>query len=275
MKIFYITSADAEPHGAYEDFIRRAGHDIAPRDADSLLCSDALFICISGRDNREIKENLNLALDREMPVAYVTEETGEADPGLKIQLAIAAKIPPCGGSEEDAENSLVPEKIKSWLENVSGIKSSRNKKKHIKLAVCLSAIVVVLAVALILILTHMNTDDNDTSKSQLTVEAMLGLDHDEIKEEAYIDLSGTGIEDITFLKDCKACTQLDISGNAISDISVLSNMENIRVLDVSDNNISDINVLLTLKNLEEVDLRNNPIRDYTATSFLDGVKILQ
>ncbi len=264
MKIFCTYSSDVKPRGLYEDCLKNAGHEIVTGSARKLLNADALLICISGKENRDIKENLNLALDRELPVAYVIEDGGVPDAGLNIQLAIAVKIP--AGSDSE---------IPVWLNSVSGKIQARKKKKSIKIAVGVLAAVLLTAGAVVLAVTLMNQNGANRAEPALTKEQQLGIDVEELKASEKIDISGKGLDDISFLAECKTCTELDISGNEISDISVLSELENIRVLNVSGNRIKDINVLLTLKNLTEVDISDNPISNYTATSFLEGVKVKQ
>ncbi len=332
MNIFCTCSSDVKTRGSYEDHIGNAGHKVVSGDARALLGADALFICISGKENRDVKEDLNLALDRGLPVAYVIEVGGVPDSGLSIQLAIATRIPAESGNEaapgspaeggneaepgspaeggNEAAPGLPAEKnerfttggknerftaggenerfetgkdnesaqrtkkaVQKWLEAVSAGIVADKKRKKIRTVLCAVVIIVLLAGAGVLATTLMNRNDTGTSQHPLTIQEQLGIDIEALKKSEKIDLSGKGLEDISFLSGCKECKELDISGNAISDISVLSELENIRVLNISGNRINDINVLLTLKNLEEVDIRDNPIRDYTATSFLGSVVI--
>ncbi len=317
MNIFCTCSSDVKTRGSYEDHIGNAGHKVVSGDARALLGADALFICISGKENRDVKEDLNLALDRGLPVAYVIEDGGVPDSGLSIQLAIATRIPAEGGNEaapglpaeknerfteggknerfttggenerfttggknerfttgKDNESAQMTKKaVQKWLETVSAGIVADKKRKKIRTVLGAVAIIVLLASAGVLATTLMNRNDTGTSQQPLTIQEQLGIDIETLKKSEKIDLSGKGLEDISFLSGCKECKELDISGNAISDISVLSELENIRVLNISGNRINDINVLLTLKNLEEVDIRDNPISDYTATSFLGCVVI--
>lgn len=311
MNIFCTCSSDVKTRGSYEDHIGNAGHKVVSGDARALLGADALFICISGKENRDVKEDLNLALDRGLPVAYVIEDGGVPDSGLSIQLAIATRIPAEGGNEavpgspteggNEAAPGLPTEKnerfttggenerfetgkdnesaqrtkkaVQKWLETVSAGIVADKKRKKIRTVLGAVVIIVLLAGAGVLATTLMNRNDTGTSQQPLTIQEQLGIDIETLKKSEKIDLSGKGLEDISFLSGCKECKELDISGNAISDISVLSELENIRVLNISGNRINDINVLLTLKNLEEVDIRDNPISDYTATSFLGCVVI--
>ena len=270
MNIFCTCSSDVKTRGSYEDHIGNAGHKVVSGDARALLGADALFICISGKENRDVKEDLNLALDRGLPVAYVIEDGGVPDSGLSIQLAIATRIPAEDGNESAQRTKKA---VQKWLETVSAGIVADKKRKKIRTVLCAVVIIVLLAGAGVLVTTLMNRNDTGTSQQPLTIQEQLGIDIEALKKSEKIDLSGKGLEDISFLSGCKECKELDISGNAISDISVLSELENIRVLNISGNRINDINVLLTLKNLEEVDIRDNPISDYTATSFLGCVVI--
>lgn len=295
VKIFCTYSSDVKPRGSYEECIRGAGHEIFTGSARELLNADALFICIAGKENREIKENLNLALDRGLSVAYVIEDGGVPDAGLNIQLAIAAKVPSMGvtgsgngltgeGRTQNAVDDRTGEgqtsetserELTSWMTSVGEKVRAGRRKKNIKITVCVLAAAFVISCTVILVSLLTGSTLTQTALPESTTEEQLGIDVDELKSREKIDLSGKGIEDISFLSECTACKELDISDNRVSDISVLSKLSNIRILNVSGNRIKDINVLLTLKNLTEVDLSDNPISDYTATSFLSGVDIKQ
>lgn len=265
MKIFCTYSSDAEARGAYEDCIRKAGHEIVKEDARALLGADALFICISGKENRRIKEDLNLALDKGMPVAFVREEGGIADTGLNMQLSIATVIP----ADDDGT------RISKWLEVTAQQAAAKSKKKAVKTLACLAAALALIAAGVILAVAIFSSPENNGSEKVLSKEEQLGIDVAALKGSEKIDLSGKGIEDIAFLAECTECTELDISDNSISDISVLSGLTKLEILNVSGNKVEDINVLLTLKNLRKVDISNNPISDYTSTTFLNGVNIIQ
>ncbi len=265
MKIFCTYSSDAEVRGAYEECIKKAGHEIVKEEARALLDADALFICICGKENRRVKEDLNLALDRGLPVAFVREEGGNPDTGLMMQLSIATVIP----EGDDGE------KLAKWLERTAATTAAKKKNSTAKLLICLAAACLLVAACSIITVISINNSKEESNSSFLTKEEQLGIDVASLKNSSKIDLSGKGIEDITFLSECTACTELDISNNSIVDISVLSKLPELRILNVSGNKIEDINVLLTLKNLKEADISNNPIGDYTSTTFLNGVNLIQ
>ena len=265
MKIFCTYSSDAEVRGAYEECIKKAGHEIVKEDARALLGADALFICICGKENRRVKEDLNLALDKGLPVAFVREEGGEPDTGLKMQLSIAADI------QEDDDGT----KLAEWLRNTATAAVVKKKNKTAKKMIIFAAAFVLMAAGIIITVIATGNSKDVTTESALTKEQELGIDVAALKNSSKIDLSGKGIEDITFLSECTDCTELDISNNSIVDISILSKVPELRILNVSGNKIEDINVLLTLKNLKEADISNNPIGDYTSTTFLNGVYLIQ
>ncbi|MCR5828891.1 MAG: leucine-rich repeat domain-containing protein [Lachnospiraceae bacterium] len=275
MKIFCTNSSDIKADGSYEEIIHNAGHKTVRDDVRLLLEADALFICIGGKENRRIKEDLNLALDKDIPVAFVLEEEAEIDSGLKIQLAIAKKIPTLKKAESQAGRQDTEKAISDWLTKVDKISGKKKKKKNVKLAACLIAAAIVITAALILIPKFLGSGEKDTSTVTLTKEQQLGIDVAALKDSEKIDLSGKGIKDVSFLADCVKCRELDLSNNEIVDISVIKEMNGLEILNVSGNKITDINALLTLKNLKEVDISNNPVVDYTATTFLDGVRVVQ
>ena len=254
-------------------------------DARTLLGADALFICVCGKENRRVKEDLNLALDKGLPVAYILEEGGTLDSGLSIQLAIAAKVDGANPADD----------LAAWLKDVSESVSAGQKKSRIKLAVILTAVLLLVAGGVIAALTLMNQDPGTAAESALSEVERLEIDVEALKKSEKIDLAGLGLTDISFLADCTACKELDISDNSISDIgvlmglkelsvlkadnnrivdiSVLSSTTGLLVLSVRGNRVKDINVLLALTQLREADIRDNPIEDYTAMNFLTGVNI--
>ena len=285
MNVFCSFSSDAQPSESCRDLIASAGYTPVDGDARTLLGADALFICICGGENRRVKENLNLALDKGIPVAYMLEEGGSLDSGLAIQLAIAAKVSPLSPADD----------ISAWLTGVSESMTARKKKKKIRTAVIMIAVILFVAGGVTAALTLMNRDPGSTSGTQISEAERLGIDVEALKGKEKIDLAGLGLTDISFLKDCTSCRDLDISNNSVSDVSVLAGLKELKVLkadnnkivdisvlntasglqvlNIRGNKVKDINVLLALTELREADIRDNPIEDYTAVNFLSGVNI--
>lgn len=128
-----------------------------------------------------------------------------------------------------------------------------------------------------------------------TIEISLGgkTFKSDVKE---LNLSGTGIKDISALSCCGNLRKLNLSGNRISDISPLVNIPSLEWLDVSDNAISDLNPLISISTLRtlyakdnkingtaavgamsgliELDLSNNPIGDFSGLKKLRELKAL-
>lgn len=83
-----------------------------------------------------------------------------------------------------------------------------------------------------------------------------------------LDLSGSGVSDISRLSVCTKLTKLDLSGNSINDISPLVDIPGLVELDLSDNSISDISPLVSMTGLTKLDLSNNNIKSVAAIKEL-------
>ena len=287
MRIYFTHSSDGTPQGSYEDCIKGAGHETVRGNAESLLGAEALFICICGKENRRVKEDLNLALDRGIPVAFVIGESGICDAGLDIQLAIAARI----------SGANIKEDVEAWLKMVEKSSALKKKKKSVKTAVIAAVTVLAVAACAVVAVIFFGPGKDSEQTSAVTIEELIGISEEELAASDRIDLSGKNLTDVSFLEGCVGCRELDISNNAITDISVLSGLKNLVVLkagknkiadisvlsdlaeleelDVSGNEVSDINVLLTLKKLKKADISDNPIHDRTAIGFLNGVVVIE
>ena len=83
-----------------------------------------------------------------------------------------------------------------------------------------------------------------------------------------LDLSGSGVKDISLLSVCTKLTKLDLSDNSISDISALVDIPGLTELDLSDNSIGDISPLVSMTKLTKLDLSNNSIKSAAALKEL-------
>lgn len=83
-----------------------------------------------------------------------------------------------------------------------------------------------------------------------------------------LDLSGSGVNDISLLSVCTKLTKLDLSNNSISDISPLVDIPGLTELDLSNNSISDISPLVSMTKLTKLDLSNNSIKSAAALKEL-------
>lgn len=90
-----------------------------------------------------------------------------------------------------------------------------------------------------------------------------------------LDLSGSGVKDISQLSVCTKLTKLDLSGNSISDISALVDIPGLTELDLSDNSIGDISPLVSMTKLTKLDLSNNSIKSVAALKELSKLTELQ
>lgn len=90
-----------------------------------------------------------------------------------------------------------------------------------------------------------------------------------------LDLSGSGVKDISLLSVCTKLTKLDLSDNSISDISALVDIPGLTELDLSDNSINDISPLVSMTKLTTLDLSNNSIKSAAALKELTKLTELQ
>ena len=92
-----------------------------------------------------------------------------------------------------------------------------------------------------------------------------------------MDLSGTGISDLTGLAKLSSLEKVDLSRNSISNIYILeftNSRKTIRELNLSGNLIEDITPLASLQAIEVLDLSNNMISSETPLMNLKSLKTL-
>lgn len=266
MDVFVSASKDCDDAAAkYIDTLRALGHTVSTEDTDALLAADALFLCLAGNNNSGVKADLNLLLDRAVPVAYVIEDGAEVDRGLALQLGLATRI-----SAEHNEADLA-----RWLKGVESKKTPRRARKGV-VAACAAVFVCVAAVLIWKAAVDRTEPEPDAPVfSEQTVDeyaAYFGGAAPETLET--LNLSGRGLSDIGFLSRAVNLEELDLSGNEISDISPLASLTKLKRLDLSGNQIADANVLLAMGALEWIDVSGNPIEDWTALDYLGNVEII-
>lgn len=89
-----------------------------------------------------------------------------------------------------------------------------------------------------------------------------------------IDLSGTGIIDVSPLSGLPAVEKIFLSGNLIEDTSGLKDLVNLQVLDLADNPIQQIPDLRRLTKLNELSLAVTPITSLTGIEGLSNISTL-
>ncbi len=89
-----------------------------------------------------------------------------------------------------------------------------------------------------------------------------------------LDLSGSGIDDISQLAVCEQLESLDLSGNEISDLSPLVGLSALRELNVSGNKVASLSPLMGLSALERLDVSANSVSSIAALSGLASLKYL-
>ena len=89
-----------------------------------------------------------------------------------------------------------------------------------------------------------------------------------------LDLSMTGVSDISALSKLTSLTRLVIRGTGVSDISALSNLISLSSLDLSFTRVSDISALYKLTTLTSLDLSFTGVSDISALSKLTSLTSL-
>lgn len=254
MRIYLSHSVDqTDPVEKYAEYIKASGCGLCIDDPDKMNASDGVFICISGSDNADAKAELNMALDRKLPVAYVIGEKGTVDPGLSFQLGLARKIE--FGDFED---------LSRWIGETADTKKKQRNKKVFGL-LFLAAICIVLVISVAFILPKIRKSD-EAAKNAVSDEAVLSDQRETSAEDTAENYWGD---------DLSAVKVLDLSNKGLTDISFLTEAVDLEELDISGNQIKDINVLVTLKKLKKVDISGNPVEDYTILDYMNGVEIIK
>ena len=241
----------------YAKHIRNSNNDfnVSLDDSSELARADGVLICISGTENSNVKAELNMALDRKLPVAYIREVKSLDDSGVKLQLGLAQEIEP---------GDFV--RLDGWLKNIGeeAVKRKKSQKRK-KTASVITVVLVLMILAVSTVFAIRHISDAKSSGSEASDAAEQSETRDELAED---NLSSI------YLGDNPASLKvLNLSNKGLSDISFLSSAVNLEELDISKNNISDINILVTLKNLKKLDISDNPIEDYTILDYLKGVEI--
>jgi Leucine-rich repeat (LRR) protein len=78
-----------------------------------------------------------------------------------------------------------------------------------------------------------------------------------------LDISGSGIQNLTGLEYATNLTSLDLHNNSIADVSPLANLYHLTTLHLQGNQISSISSLAAMTNLSVLSLDNNQISDLT------------
>ena len=110
----------------------------------------------------------------------------------------------------------------------------------------------------------------DLSASGLSdVSPLAGLQDVEV-----LDLGGNRIDDLGPLGALPGLTVLDLRANDVGDLSPLASLPHLRVLDLSDNAVSDLTPLAGLAALRRLDLSGNRVADLRPLSELRRLEVL-
>ncbi|MCY3811055.1 MAG: fibronectin type III domain-containing protein, partial [Gammaproteobacteria bacterium] len=89
-----------------------------------------------------------------------------------------------------------------------------------------------------------------------------------------LDLGGNRVGDLWPLTGMAGLAVLDLGDNAVDDLSALASLPHLRVLDLSGNAVSDISPLAGLTRLRRLDLSGNRVADLRPLSELRGLEVL-
>lgn len=79
-----------------------------------------------------------------------------------------------------------------------------------------------------------------------------------------LDLSNSGLTDISALAECTKLERLNLSGNGITSISALASMPGLKSLDISNNSVTSLSPLISLTSLESLNASGNQIATLSA-----------
>lgn len=262
MKIYISASRDCpEATVKYETYLTEHGNELCRGEPDELNRSDGVLICISGSENSDAKAELNMALERKLPVAYILGKNGNIDSGFKFQLGLAYAIPEDGFEELDR-----------WLEIVHDKTRRRKKESRRKKILIISAVaaICILIAGVALMIFRKSAKSKTGNANGVESEKVTYVSPADEEESKTKELSRKYLGD-----DPLSIKKLDLSNQGLTDISFLADAENLEELDISNNNITDINVLITLKNLKKLNAGGNPIEDDTVLDYMKNVDITQ
>ena len=111
-------------------------------------------------------------------------------------------------------------------------------------------------------LNNLNVESLDISMNSVLKDYLPNnLKLDNIRS---LNISGIGLDNITFLQNAKKLESLVAEENAIKDVTPLAELKSLRTLYLDRNNISDITALKDLASLEELLLYKNNIENVDA-----------
>ncbi|PYG87999.1 internalin A [Ruminiclostridium sufflavum DSM 19573] len=100
------------------------------------------------------------------------------------------------------------------------------------------------------------------------------VDLKQLSSLEYLDLSNTGITDISALSSLKNLRVLYLQRNSIAHISPLKGITKLEILSINGNKISSISALSSLTQLSELYIRDNKITSYNPIAGLKKLRVL-
>ena len=268
MKVFLSASRDCGQTELAEETLRAAGCEPLSGDTRSLQAAEALLVLLSGTDHARVKADLNLALNRGLPVAAVRFPDAETDRGLDMQLGLANALGPDHWQRD----------LGRWIDRLRTARSSRRKKKTAG-AIAAVIAVLLLGMAAALLLPKLLSPGQGSGEAPLPTSSAGTEDEifggEDPAEITVLDLSGRGLTDVSFLTKAVNLRELDLSDNEITDLTPLAGLTKLEKLSLRNNRVTDVTILLALTALRELDLRDNPLEDRTALDFMPDVTVLE
>lgn len=268
MKTIYVSNYNVNEQRAEAYADRLAAEDVAlvyaggtAEDATALKEADALLVFLGeGQDFRTVKQDVNLALSRKLPVFAVRFGEPVLDKGLEVQLGLAAKV-------RDGEDG--PEELAAAVRPFAA--EAPKKKKKTGLIIAIAAVLLALVIGGFILFTQPNVPplDPPDDVSQNVPE------HVEMEEALLKGLIADGIDTDGdgYVQEAElaAAETLDLAGCGIVDVTPLAGAAALKELDLSNNAVKACAPLLALKNLTKLDLSGNPLEDASNLAFMTWV----
>lgn len=116
-----------------------------------------------------------------------------------------------------------------------------------------------------------NADFETAARTALNLSGDEKLTQNYASNVEVLDLSNSGLTDISDLTYFTGLKELNLSGNKLPDINVLSQLNKLKSLDLGGCKVTDMSPLSGLPELEYVNVVGNKVADYTV---LDNVKLV-
>jgi Leucine-rich repeat (LRR) protein len=89
-----------------------------------------------------------------------------------------------------------------------------------------------------------------------------------------LDLSSTGVRDVSALASCKSLHTLYLSNTQVSDVSALASCKSLHTLDFQDTQVSDVSALASCESLDTLVLSHTQVNDVSALASCKSLHTL-